>query len=154
MQRRQHTCSAGMSSWPCTQCPCGRGRVSRLHTAGELRGHLLLREVYNLSMNVHGTFSESLSYIHRHTYMPTHTYTHTHIHTDTDTDTDLKQKSGRQCGAKQLAPSDSQVIGEEGKRWATSRSSTSSPHTLAFVMSALNPSLLRIITAHDAVGAK
>ena len=38
--------------------------------------------------------------------------------TDTDTDRDLKQKSERQCGAKQLAPSDSQVIGEEGKRWA------------------------------------
>ena len=38
--------------------------------------------------------------------------------TDTDTDTDLKQKSERQYSAKQLAPSDSQVIGDKGKRWA------------------------------------
>ena len=52
--RRQHACSAGMSSWPCrrsTRCPCGRSRVFRAprwrrataHTAGgamcSARGH-------------------------------------------------------------------------------------------------------------------
>ena len=40
------------------------------------------------------------------------------IQIDRQTDTDLKQKSERQCSAKQLAPSDSQVIGEERKIWA------------------------------------
>ena len=34
------------------------------------------------------------------------------------------------------------------------QSSTSSPHTLVFVMSALKPSLLRLLTAHEAVRAR
>ena len=35
-----------------------------------------------------------------------------------------------------------------------SHSSASSPHTLVFVMSALKPSLLRLLTAHDAAGSR
>ena len=35
-----------------------------------------------------------------------------------------------------------------------SHSNTSCPQTLVFVMSALNPSLLRMFTARDAVGTK
>ena len=74
--RRQHACSAGISSWPCRSCrrstvefsTARRVFFSGLHIAGELRLTLqvgpVVREVHHLSMNVHRTLNESIPETH------------------------------------------------------------------------------------------